>query len=335
MPRPGSTVSRGRGSPAARHCRVHDLAQALRQLLDLGGVVLLGVGDAEPAAQVQLGDLDAVLVADPDGQVDHPVRGHLETGRVEDLRADVRVQPGERQAGQRDDPPDRLVGGPGGQREAELLVVVRGGHELVGVRLDPGGDPDQDVRLGLAVAVRWPIGQVSQPGDLLERVRRRCGPRRPRPRGTARPASCCCRAWRSAPAAPRPTAPPRARRRCRRRRRGPPRSSPSAAPRGSRTPWPRRTPARPGRTPPGTPGSATGRPPRRRRTAACRTRRPGPARPPRRSSAPRPDRRAPRGQMPSCSAFRSAGAAGGWSAGSTSPWRGPAGCATRLMEFPS
>src|SRR5580693_495303 len=39
--------------------------------------------------------------------------------------------------------------------------------------------------------------------------------------------------------------------------------------------------------------------------------------------------------MPAGRAFRSAGATGGWSAGSTSPWRGPAGCATRLMRFPS
>src|SRR6202008_1932531 len=89
-----------------------------------------------------------------------------ETGRVEDLRADVRVQPGELQAGTRDDPPDRLIRGPGGQREAELLVVVRGGHELVRVRLHPGGDPDQD--LGL---VRRFFGQVGQAGDLLEGVR--------------------------------------------------------------------------------------------------------------------------------------------------------------------
>src|SRR6185437_15238059 len=39
----------------------------------------------------------------------------------------------------------------------------------------------------------------------------------------------------------------------------------------------------------------------------------------------------PHVQISSCSSFRSSGAAGGWSAGSTSPWRGPAGCATRLM----
>ncbi len=37
---------------------------------------------------------------------------------------------------------DRLGRRPAGQREAELLVLVRGGDVLVGVRLDADGDPD-------------------------------------------------------------------------------------------------------------------------------------------------------------------------------------------------
>ena len=73
--------------------------------------------------------------------------------------------PANSSTGQRQHPPDRLVGGAGREREAELLVVVGGGHELVGVRLDPGRDPDQDARPGAG-----DVRVVGQPGDLLERV---------------------------------------------------------------------------------------------------------------------------------------------------------------------
>jgi hypothetical protein len=164
MARPGSTVSRGRA------LAVHDLAQALGQILDLGRVVLIGVGDAEPATQVELGDLDAVRVADPDGQLDHPVGRHLEAGRVEDLRADVRVQPGELQARAGDDPCHGLVGRARGQREAELLIVMRGGHELVGVGFHPGGDAYQHLRPGGRNPRVPRPGQVGQASDLLEGV---------------------------------------------------------------------------------------------------------------------------------------------------------------------
>ena len=146
MPRPGSIVSRGTGMPRTRHWDATMARSAGRQRLDLGRVVLGHVGDAEPAAQVELGHVHAVLGVDPPGQLEHPVGGHLEAAGVEDLRADVRVQPGELKLREREHPADRLVGGAGGEREAELLVVVRGGHELVRVRLDPGRHPDQDAR---------------------------------------------------------------------------------------------------------------------------------------------------------------------------------------------
>ena len=83
-----------------------------------------------------------VLGDDLPEQPDHPVRGDLEPGRVEDLRADVRVQADQRAARAARHPADRLGGVPAGEREAELLVLVRGGDELVGVRLDADGDPD-------------------------------------------------------------------------------------------------------------------------------------------------------------------------------------------------
>ena len=81
-PPPGTATSR----MSRRFCADH---------LDVGRVVARHVRDAEAAAQVQLVDADAAGRLDPDGELEHPVRGHLEAGRVVDLRADVRVQAGE------------------------------------------------------------------------------------------------------------------------------------------------------------------------------------------------------------------------------------------------
>ena len=64
------------------------------------------------------------------------------------------------------DPPYRLEGVAGGDREAELLVLVRGGDVLVGVRLDAGGHPDHHPRrCSPARAVT-----VLEPLDLVEGV---------------------------------------------------------------------------------------------------------------------------------------------------------------------
>jgi hypothetical protein len=56
-------------------------------------------------------------------------------------------------------------GGAPGQREAELLVLVGGGDELVGVRLHADGDPQQHPGPHAART-----GQRGQPVDLVERV---------------------------------------------------------------------------------------------------------------------------------------------------------------------
>ncbi len=167
----------------------HDRAQPGGQGLHLGGVVLGHVGDAEPAAQVELGHVHAVLGVDPPGQLEHPVRGHLEAAGVEDLRADVRVQPGELKLREREHAADRLVGGAGSEREAELLVVVRGRHELMRVRLDPGRHPHKDARPRPVPPPR------SRPaGRSPRRSRPRCAPRRRPPPARSRRAACCCRA---------------------------------------------------------------------------------------------------------------------------------------------
>ena len=73
------------------------------------------------------------------------MRGDLEAGGVEDLRADVRVQPDQLAApGAASTRRTASCGVAAGQREAELLVLVRGRDELVGVRLDADGDADED-----------------------------------------------------------------------------------------------------------------------------------------------------------------------------------------------
>ena len=113
-------------------------AQRARRLGQVGRVVAGDVGDAEAAAEVELGQLDAVLVADRrPSSADDAVRGDLEAGRVEDLRADVGVQPDQLERRQRRaTATDGLGRVAAGQREAELLVLVGGRDELVGVRLD-------------------------------------------------------------------------------------------------------------------------------------------------------------------------------------------------------
>lgn len=62
-------------------------------------------------------------------------------------------------------PPHGLGGLPAGERDAELLVLVGGGDELVGVGLHADGDPDLDL-LPLAQG----LGDVRDPHDLLEGV---------------------------------------------------------------------------------------------------------------------------------------------------------------------
>ncbi len=63
---------------------------------------------------------------------------------------------------------DGLRGGTRGHREAELGVLLPGAHELVRVRLDTGGDPDEDLR---AVRAGWAgLEKAPEPGDLVEGV---------------------------------------------------------------------------------------------------------------------------------------------------------------------
>ena len=74
-------------------------------------------------------------------------------------------RPDEPQPRRAEHPAHGLRGGAAGEREAELLVLVRGGDVLVGVRLDADRHPHQHVLHAAVVA-----GDPVQPGDLVVRV---------------------------------------------------------------------------------------------------------------------------------------------------------------------
>lgn len=77
----------------------------------------------------------------------------------------MRVDPDEFERVERQRPPHGLGGLPVGERDPELLVLVRRGDELVRVRFDAHGHPDLHP-LPLAQGLR----DVGDPHDLLEGV---------------------------------------------------------------------------------------------------------------------------------------------------------------------
>src|SRR4051812_36548183 len=139
MARPGSTASRGTGraswapSAAATARRPGPTSWGVARAAAGGG------GVPEPPPEVELAERLPRRLPDLPEQPDHRVRGGLEAGGVEDLRADVAVQPGELERRLPDDPHGGGQRVTGGQREAELLVLVRGRDGLVRVRLDADG----------------------------------------------------------------------------------------------------------------------------------------------------------------------------------------------------
>ncbi len=103
-----------------------------------------------------------MLAYDERVQADQPAHGDLEARRVEDLRADVAVQATQLQLRAREHVGDNCRCDPVGQRETELLVLVRGGDELVRVRLDPDVDADEHGRPHAAGS-----GERGDPSGLL------------------------------------------------------------------------------------------------------------------------------------------------------------------------
>ena len=195
-----------------------------------------------------------------------------------------------------------LARSPDGHAEAELRVDLAGLHELVGVGLDAGGGPQQHRR----DRARRPRA-AGRAGRARRSCRPRCGRRRPRGPGPARRRSCCCRGGRAGRRGRRRPAPRAARRRWRRRGACPPRGRGGPWP-GTGTPcWRRPTPVAEGGHAPRGSGPAGG--PRRRRTAGCRTRRPGPVEHPPMASHPssptgRVGQQAPRHRPPRCPCTR-------------------------------
>ena len=99
--------------------------QRVEVVADRGRPVVVGVARAEAAAEVVDGELAER------GDRRHRLHERLE---VEDLRADVDVQPLHAQPRAALDPPDQLGGG--GRRQPELRARVAGEHVRVGVGRD-------------------------------------------------------------------------------------------------------------------------------------------------------------------------------------------------------
>lgn len=98
-------------------------------------------------------------------QRQHPPGGNLEPGRIEDLAADMGVQPEDL------DPVDQaqlahcLERRTVGDGEAELLILMRGGNVFVGVRFHTRGHSDHDPDRA------QPLGsKYADPLDLVEGV---------------------------------------------------------------------------------------------------------------------------------------------------------------------
>ena len=127
------------------------------------------IGNAQATTEVDGRDLcglvDTEFGDDVTKQTDDAMGGDLEPRDVEDLRADMAVQSDEAEVVGLEDPPHRRHRRTAGQRQAELLVLVRGRDELVGVGFHADGDADQDIlhHPGLA-------GDGVEPFDLGHRV---------------------------------------------------------------------------------------------------------------------------------------------------------------------
>jgi poly-gamma-glutamate capsule biosynthesis protein CapA/YwtB (metallophosphatase superfamily) len=109
--------------------------QLADELVDAGRVLVGHVAHAEPPADVDDRRRPVEFGPARGRKGGEPVDGHAGCRRVEQLRPDVDVQPGDVEAGLAR-PPDGLAGG--GGWETELRAVMAGPDGLVRVCLDPG-----------------------------------------------------------------------------------------------------------------------------------------------------------------------------------------------------
>ena len=124
-----------------------------------GRLFALHVGDAQPSSDRQLGKPD---LADPRGHHLHRV---VEEVGDEHLAADVHVDPDQLDRRRVLRPGHRAGGVAGGHAEAELRVDLSGADEVVGVRLDAGRGPDEDLRPEPVVGM-----ELREPVELVEAV---------------------------------------------------------------------------------------------------------------------------------------------------------------------
>ena len=147
-------------------------------------VVLSGVRDPEPPTQVQLGKFHAAHVANLGL---HPSSRRAETSKpmtskiCEPISDETRATPARPQPGSST---RRPFGGAAGQRKPELLILVGGRDELVGMRLDPDRDPEhhpgrtprsraravsRSISVNESTMIR-PGPDVQRPGQLGDRL---------------------------------------------------------------------------------------------------------------------------------------------------------------------
>ena len=134
------------GRAQARAGGVDDAGDVLGHAVRLERDVAGEVGDAEPAAEVHLGQQVPGERGQLRAQLQHGACRDLEPGGVEDLGADVGVHADEVQRRARQDRAQRSHRLTAGDREAELLVLVGRRDVLVPARVDARRDPDHHRR---------------------------------------------------------------------------------------------------------------------------------------------------------------------------------------------
>ena len=135
--RPGSTLTCDRTPSASARVEQHT-----RPLGDRRRLLGADVGDAEPTSEHELGQPQRHR------EPCHHLGGLGEARRREHVRADVAVEPDEVDAVGGRRPLDGPLGIAVAEVEPELRIVLTGGDELVGVGVDPGRDPQQNVGRG-------------------------------------------------------------------------------------------------------------------------------------------------------------------------------------------
>ena len=146
--------------------RAHSAGDGARRLDGGGGDrVDARVGDAHPAAQVDLGQRSAHTGPDLRGELADDAGGLLECGGALDLAANVAVQAAQLQVGAGRDGGHDLVELAVEGAHAELLVLVPGGDVLVAAGVHAGLDPDHDAGGGAQAG-----GDRLDLGDLVQGV---------------------------------------------------------------------------------------------------------------------------------------------------------------------